>query len=142
MFTNFAENKILDAIFRGQALGVPATFHIGLLTANPNDGTTLTEVSGGSYARVAVTSSLANWSGTQGAGTTAVSSGTGGQISNNVALTYPTPTADWGNVTHIAFFSASSGGDPWVSGQLSQAKNCVSGVEVRWDAGQLILTIG
>ena len=142
MFTNFAENKIVDAIFRGQALGVPATFHIGLMTADTADGTVLTEVAGGSYARVAITSSLANWSGTQGAGTNVASTGTTGQISNNIALNYPTPSANWGLVTHIAFFSAASGGDAWVAGALQTPRNCVSGVDVSWLAGQLILTIG
>ena len=142
MFTNFAENKIVDAVFRGQALGAPATFYIALLTADPGDTGTLTEVSGGSYARVAVASSMINWSGTQGAGTTVASSGTSGQISNNIKLSYTTPTANWGNVTHVAFMDALTGGNAWVGGALNSARNCVSGVAVEWDIGQLILTVG
>jgi hypothetical protein len=142
MFTNFAENRIVDAVFRGQTLGAPATFHIALLTADPTDAGTLTEVSGGSYARVAIASSLVNWSGTQGAGTTVASTGTSGQISNNIALNYPTPTANWGNVTHIAFMDAASGGNAWVAGALTASRNCVAGVSVSWDIGQMILTVG
>ena len=66
--TDFAENKVLDAVLRGQALGAPATLYVGLFTANPTDVGGGTEVTGGSYARVAVTASLANWSGSQAAG--------------------------------------------------------------------------
>ena len=39
--------------------------YVGLLTAAPSDNGGGTEVSGGSYARVAVNATLANWAGTQ-----------------------------------------------------------------------------
>src|SRR5690349_20255539 len=74
--TDYAENKLVDALLRGQSLGSPATFYVALYTTCPTDSTAGTEVSGGSYARVAVTSSLANWAGTQSAGSTTASSGT------------------------------------------------------------------
>src|SRR5690606_21366039 len=95
-FSNYLENKIVDWLFRGQAYTPPSTIYVGLLTAAPDDTDGGTEVTGGSYARVAVTSSLTNWAGTQGAGTTAASSGTSGTTSNNSAITFPTPTASWG----------------------------------------------
>jgi hypothetical protein len=94
--TNFAENKVVDALFRGQALGAPATWHIALDTVACTEAGGGTEVTGGSYARVAVAASLANWAGTQSAGSTVVSSGTGGTTSNNAVITFPTPTAGWG----------------------------------------------
>ena len=58
--TDYAENKLVDAVFRGQALGAPATFYVALFTTACSDSAPGTEVSGGSYARVTVTSSLAN----------------------------------------------------------------------------------
>lgn len=77
--TDFAENKLIDAVFRGQALGAPATFYVALFTTACSDSAAGTEVStiGTGYARAAVTSSLANWAGTQAAGSTTASSGTG-----------------------------------------------------------------
>ncbi len=33
-FTDYAENKLVDALFRGQALGTPATWYVGLDTAS------------------------------------------------------------------------------------------------------------
>lgn len=66
---------------------------------------------GGNYSRVAVTSSLANFAGTQGAGSTTASSGTSGTISNNGAITWPaSPSVDWGWVVGITDWTASTGG--------------------------------
>jgi hypothetical protein len=125
--TNYAENKIVDAVFRGQTLGAPATFYVALYTAACNDAGGGTEVTGGSYARVAVTSSLANWAGTQSAGSTTASSGTGGQTSNNAAITFPAPTANWGTVTHFALLDASTAGNMWVCQSLTASKTINSG---------------
>lgn len=73
-FSDLAENKIIDWLFRGQALGIngataaagtgPATLYVALLTSASTDAAAGTEVAGNAYARVAVTSSLANWAGT------------------------------------------------------------------------------
>jgi hypothetical protein len=140
--TDFAENKLIDAVFRGQSLGAPATFYVALFTAaSACDAATVTEVSGGSYARVAVTSSLANWAGTQSAGSTTASSGTGGQTSNNAAITFPAPTANWGTVTHFGLYSASSGGDLWICQALTTSKSVNSGdAAPAFNAGALTVT--
>lgn len=126
--TNYAENKVIDALFRGQALGAPATMYFALFTSDPTEtGAAGTEITGGSYARVAVTASLANFSGTQSAGSTTASSGTGGQTSNNVAITFPAPTANWGVATHYALMDASTGGNAWVFGPLTASKTINNG---------------
>lgn len=58
-----------------------------------------TEVSGGSYARVKINAgaypALTDWAGTQSPGSTTASTGTGGTTSNNNAITFPAPTANW-----------------------------------------------
>lgn len=58
-FTDYAENKIVDALLRGQPLATPANFHIALFTSDPTDANSGGEVSGGSYARVILACSLA-----------------------------------------------------------------------------------
>jgi hypothetical protein len=192
--TDFAQNKIKDALYRGQALGAPATLYFGLITAIKGerinstvyalndtlvvkintkyslykcttagtssaslpgtylavagevitDGTavmteqtaalgagTYVEVTGGAYARVPVTASLANFAGTQGAGTTAASSGSDGSTSNNAPITWPTPTAQWhptgGAVVGIVAFDAASAGNPWHWALLSAVKSVNNG---------------
>ena len=109
--TDFYENKLVDFLFRAQALGVtggsagagtgPATLFVGLLTANPSDTGGGTEVSSAStnYGRVAVASSLTNWAGTQGAASTTVSTGNTGTTSNNVTLSIGASNAVAGNGT-------------------------------------------
>ncbi|HRO62042.1 MAG TPA: hypothetical protein PK177_23285 [Burkholderiaceae bacterium] len=66
--TDFGENKVVDALIRGQTPAFPSTWHIGLDTVACNDAAGGTEVSGGSYQRAQVAASLANWAGTQGPG--------------------------------------------------------------------------
>lgn len=125
--TDYAENKINDALLRGQSLGAPATFYVALCTATPTDTGCGTEVSGGSYARVAVTSSLANWSGTQSAGSTVASTGTDGTSENNAAITYAAPTANWGVVTGFCLMDALTAGNAWVCSALTTNKTINNG---------------
>lgn len=115
--TDYLENKLIDFLFRGQAFVPPTTLYVALYTtASSDNGVGRVEVTGGSYARAAITSSLANWSGTQGAGTTVASTGNTGTISNNVAITFPAPTANWGNVVGMGVYDAATGGNEmWYS---------------------------
>lgn len=119
--SDFLENKFIDWFFRAQAVGIteatagagtgPAHLFVGLLTAAPSDTGGGTEATGGSYARVSVTSSLTAWAGTQSAGSTTASSGTGGTTSNNAAITFPSPTGNWGACTHLGIYDATSAGN-------------------------------
>lgn len=115
------ENAFIDWFFRAQAIGItgasaaagtgPTALFVGLLTAAPSDTGGGTEVTGGSYVRISVTSALANWAGTQSAGSTVASTGTGGQTSNNAAITFAAPTANWGVVTHLGVYDAITTGN-------------------------------
>jgi hypothetical protein len=110
-FSYFFINKLLDSIARGQTYTPPATLYIGLATSSGSQSACGSEVTGTGYARVAYASSLTNWSGTQGAGSTTPSSGTSDQISNNVAIVFGSPTSNWGTVTTVCAWDASTGGD-------------------------------
>lgn len=125
--SNYLENKLVDHILRGQTFSAPATVYVGLLTAAPNDAGGGTEVTGGAYARVAVTCSLANWAGTQAAGSTTASSGTNGTSSNNNAITFPAPSAAWGSITHFAIYDAASAGNMLFYGALGTPKTVNNG---------------
>lgn len=141
-FTDYLENKLVDWLLRGQAFTPPATAYVGLLTAGCSDSAAGTEVTGGSYARVAVASSLANWAGTQSAGSTTASSGTGGTTSNNGAITFPAPTANWGVVTHFGIYDAASSGNLLVCQALTQSKTINNGDAAPvFNAGALTLQV-
>ena len=125
--SDFSENKYIDWRWRGQAATPPATNYFALFTVTPSDTGGGTEVTGGSYARVGVASSLANFAGTQGAGTTTASTGSSGTTSNNNTITFPAPTANWGVVVAIGVFDAPTGGNMWEWAPLTISKTINNG---------------
>ncbi|ARO88160.1 hypothetical protein EBAPG3_010440 [Nitrosospira lacus] len=125
--SDYLENKIIDYVFRGQTFTAPTTTYFALATTSGNDAGCGTEVSGGSYTRVAVTSSMANWAGTQSAGSTTASSGTGGTTSNNATITFPAPTASWGTVVEYCVFDASTAGNLLFRAALTTSKTVNNG---------------
>lgn len=139
--TDYAENKILDAVIRAQTLGAPATWYIGLDTVACGETGSGTEVTGGSYARVAVTASMANFAGTQSAGSTTASSGTGGTTSNNNVVTFPTPSAGWGTVVSMRWWDASTSGNAWICSNLGVSKTINIGDNVTFPAAALTFQI-
>lgn len=112
--SDYLSNKVIDEVFRnGPSFAKPTSLYARLLTASPSNAGGGTEVSAPSYGRVAVVRSNTAWAGTQGAGTTAASTGTGGETSNNTPIVFPTPTSGWGNVSHMALNDAAIAGNLW-----------------------------
>ena len=106
-FTNYLEDKVINHLFGGVAYTAPTTFYCGLLTATPTDSTTGTEVTGGSYARQAI-----SW--------TVTGSGTA-QAASSAALTWPAATTDWGTATTAGVYDALTGGNLVAYETLTQA---------------------
>ncbi len=109
--SNYTINHVIDWFFRGQTFTPPATIYVALATTTPTQAACGTEAAYTGYARVAIASSLTNWAGTQGAGTTTVSSGTSGQTSNNITITFGAPTSGPTVVTAFCLFDAATGGN-------------------------------
>jgi hypothetical protein len=126
--TDYLENKLIDHLFRGRSFTAPSQVWVGLFTAAPSDTGGGTEVSGGNYARATpgVNSDTA-WKATQGGTPTAASSGTGGATSNPGALTFNTPSGNWGSISHIGIFDAASGGNLLFWAALSASKTVNNG---------------
>lgn len=129
--SDYLENKIVDAIFRGQTLPTITTTYIGL-TTNPlydaNTGTNASEFAfAGGYTRVAITGSLTNWMGTSYNTGGTVSAGTNGTVSNNTAITFPAPTGAWGVANSFGLFDAATAGNLLFFGQLTNPKTINAG---------------
>ena len=124
--SDYLENKFIDHLFRTATWAKPSALYIALFTSSPSDAGGGTEVVGGAYARVAYNPSDTNWLATQG-GTSGNSSGTGGQTSNALAVTFPAPTANWGTVTHFAIMDAASGGNMLIWDALVASRTILSG---------------
>lgn len=116
--SDYLENALINHVFRATAYSAPATLYVGLSTTSCSDSSTGTEVSGGSYARVAVTSSTSNWDAT---------SGTDGTTANTNAITFPAPTANWGTVVAFFISDASSAGNMLVCQALTTSKTVNNG---------------
>jgi hypothetical protein len=139
--TNYLENKLVDHLFRAATLAKPTALYVGLHTAAPSDAGGGTEVVGGGYARVSVPPGDANWTATQG-GASGVSSGTGGTTANVAVVTFPTPTADWGTVTHMAIYDAPTAGNPLIWSPLTEPRTILNGDPApRFPAGQLSVQV-
>lgn len=102
-------------------------------------GGTIPEGSATGYARVAVASTLANWSGTQGAGTTVASSGSTGQISNNNAISFAQVTTSLGLVVGFCLWDALTSGNCWEYGIQSSGTptNITANISPNFAAGAL-----
>jgi hypothetical protein len=89
-------NATVNHFLRNSVQTPAATIYLGLFTTAPSGpGDAGTEVSGGSYARVAVT---------LGAPASGVTSNTG-------LLTFTTASASWGTVAAVGLFASLSGSD-------------------------------
>lgn len=129
--SDYLENALIEHIFRNTSYTRPANIYVALFTAAPSDSGGGTEVSGGSYARQAIaTGASSGWA--------AVS---GGATENSATLTFPTATANWGTITHVGLFDASSAGNLLFHGALTASKTINSGDIFRFNAGDLDVSL-
>ncbi len=108
--SNYAANGFLDRMFRNQAFTVSANY-VGLTTATVSDsntGSTITEVSGGSYARVQIN--------TVGGASPAWAAVSSSALSNNDAVNFAVPSGSWSTITSAVICDASTAGNLLVYG--------------------------
>lgn len=127
MLSQYAINKIRDAVLRAQAIGAPGTWYVGIFSTLPVSRSSAgTEISTGAgytgYARKSMAATLAAISGTQGDGTTAASSGTNDYGSNNASMSYSAALAvAWPGLVGFGLYDASTAGNLWISGPIVNA---------------------
>jgi hypothetical protein len=124
-FSDFLENALINAVLRNTTYTSPATVYVSLYTTDPTDADTGTEVSGGSYARTAVT---------MGAPSNGVST-------NSADVTFPTATGSWGTVTHIGIHDALTTGNLLFHTALDTAKTIDTGDIFKITTGNLSVTL-
>ena len=131
---NFLETALLN-VMRGIDLTASATYYVALHTADPTDAGTGTEVTGGSYARAAITASTA-W-------TVPADDGTGlMEITNQNAVAYTEATANWGTVTHVGVWDALTNGNMLWSAPLDASRSVTTGTTFSFAAGDITLKAG
>lgn len=140
-FTDYAENKLID-MMRGQGLTLPSSWYVGALSASGDPAANITELSWTGYARVPVLRSLAKWAGTQGSGTTTASSGSTHTTTNNEVIDFGTPGSTGGTCRAIGLFDAATGGNCWMTAQLTSFVSIVSGTPFPVDVGTVSFALG
>lgn len=123
-FSNNAENLLLNWVLTTNAATRPTAWYVALFTTDPTDADTGTEVSGGSYARTAVTFSV-----------------TGNAATNTGGVEFPAATANWGTVSHIGVYDASTAGNLIFHSPLTVAKAITDGDVFRIPTGDLDFTL-
>lgn len=126
--STYLADKLLDHEWGTTAYTMPTTY-LGLYTVNPTmpAGTGGTEVSGGSYARVALAGKMA-----------AAASGTN---SNSSTITFTTATAAWGTIVGVGVFDAATAGNLLNAAALGTSKVIGSGDTFEMTAGNLADTL-
>lgn len=125
-FSNYLETELLDHVFANNAYTSPTTVYVSLHTANPDEDASGTEVStvGTAYARQA--------------GSFTVS---GNTATTDAAIEYATATANFGTVSHVAIWDASTAGNMLAYAALTTSKAISTGDVFRIPAGDLDITL-
>lgn len=122
--STYLSDKLLDHAF-GEAAYTEPTTYCALFNTTPTmpAGTGGTEVSGGSYARVAL-------SGLMGAAASE-------SITNGSSITLTTATGSWGTVAGVGIFDALTGGNLLMAGNLTSPQTVGSGNTFSFSASNL-----
>ena len=123
--SNYLENALINATLRNTAYTSPTTVYVGLYTTDPTDANTGTEVSGGSYARTAVTFGAPS----------------NGVTTNSAAVEFPQATGTWGTVGWIGILDASTSGNLLYHTPLDASKTIASGDIFKIATGSLSVTL-
>jgi hypothetical protein len=123
--SNFLEDALINATLRNTTYTSVATVYVSLWTSDPTDAGSGTEVSGGSYARTAVTFAAPS----------------NGVTTNDADVTFPTATASWGVVGWIGINDALTGGNLLYHSPLDTSKTIDSGDIFKISTGNLSVTL-
>lgn len=131
--SQYLKAKLLEHAYGANTYTPPVTLYLALFTVAPTDAGGGTEVSGGSYARKAVTNNTTNFPATTGTSTK--------NSTLDVAQSFVTASAGWGTVVASAWFDAASGGNmlSWADATVPQTVD--SGATVTVAGGAINVTM-
>ena len=130
-FSNYLEVELLDHVFMKGDYTSPTNIFVALCTADPTDagtGSTITEPSGGAYARVSTAGT--DWD-----------AAAAGATANATAIEFTQATGSWGTVTHFALVDAASAGNMLGHGVLAASKTIDNGDTATFAIGELDVTL-
>ena len=127
--SDYLENKLLDHSLGTASFTSPGTVYVGLHTGSPLDNDLgANEVSGGSYVRKSAAFSPAG---------TLIA----GSASTNATITFDAATANWGTITHISLYDASTAGNLLFHGAVTTSKTIETGDTFQISTGNLTISL-
>jgi hypothetical protein len=127
-FTNNSELLALNFLFNTSAASRPAAWFIALSTSTPTTTAgNVTEPTGNGYSRQPVVFGTA--------------AGNPASLSNTGLLTFTASGGDWGTITYICLYTAGSGGQDLLIGQLSASKLIQNGDSLQFSPGSITVTL-
>ena len=128
--SDYVENQILNCYLNQTNITAPTAIYVGLHTADPTDAGSGAEVSGNGYARVEITDKFDN------------ASGTGGSVSSNADITgFTASGGNWGTVSHIGIYDASTSGNLLFHTALDSSATVNDGDSFQISSGNLTVTV-
>ena len=129
--TAYLQKKLGDHAIGKASYTMPAAVYLALFSASPGEnGSLASEVAGGSYARVSLTSLMGAFDAVTGIAT------------NASVVTFPGPTATWGLAQFIGIVDASTAGNVLFYAQLDNAKVINAGDSaVSFPVGSIVVQI-
>lgn len=125
--SDYAEKLLLDWSMTTGAATRPTTWFVALYTAAPSDSGGGTEVTGAGYSRKSVTFAAAT--------------SPGGTTSNTNTVTFTATGGNYGTVTHIGIFDASTAGNLLWHGAMTASKIVNDGDTLEFSIGNIDLTL-
>jgi hypothetical protein len=125
--SDFAEKLLLDWLMTTGTAARPTSWHVALYTAAPSDSGGGTEVSGSGYSRQAITFAAA--------------ASPGGTTDNTGTVSFTASGGDWGTITHIGIFDASTSGNLIWHGALAASRTVNDGDTLSFAVGAVTLTL-
>lgn len=129
--TTYLADKLINHTLRNTAYTSPTTVYLSLHTSDPTKaGLHTAEVSGGSYARVAITFAAPS------------ANAPYEETDNSADVNFTTASGSWGTITHIGIEDASSAGNMLFFGPLTASKTVGSGDTFSVPTGDLVVDLG
>lgn len=124
--SDFLELKLLDHSLGTAAYTAPTDVYVGLHTGSPaDDDSGANEITGNGYTRKVA----------------AFAAASAGSASTNATITFDAATGNWGTITHISLYDASTSGNLLFHGAVTTSKTIETGDTFQISSGNLTISL-
>jgi len=124
-FSNYLENKLIDATVRGVSYSTTLKVYMALFKTNPTKENIGIEIAGASYTRPNVTFAVP----------------ADGVSQNTGQVSYAVATTDWGEVNYVGIMDSKEGGNLMYFTALDFTKNVLTGDQLKFKPNEITLTL-